>query len=235
MRRSVVRRGALSTPEPRGRTRARGFGVSRNAEPRRSDRWVAPGRWLFHDAKHLVFTNDRVIDPIDLDLGSCVFGKQHAVASVHDQLSDRPIVEALSVADGDDLPFDRLLPSAVRDVDPALRSRFGVGPFDEYTVVEGGGTWTCRQTSGPIAGPSKRNARCVPSRMPRSVTHRAGAPPATCSNATAEPASSRWTTRSLRIDATPDASLTPMKTASWARERWSRCRQERLGRCTAVG
>src|SRR5438552_3037970 len=85
-----------------------------------------PGLFVDH-AEDVVLSQDETVLAVDLDLGPRVFSEQDGIARLDVELPDGAVFEDFAVADGNDLPLDRLFLGGVRDDDPAL----GHGLFRE--------------------------------------------------------------------------------------------------------
>src|SRR5262249_666326 len=73
---------------------------------------------------------------VDLDLGARVLPEQDLVAGLHVEGDLLAVLANLTVADGDDLGFLRLLLGGVRNDDPALFDLFLLEPLDEDAVMQ---------------------------------------------------------------------------------------------------
>ena len=95
----------------------------------------ARGLFLDH-AQDVVFAQDETVFAVDLDFGAGVFAEQDGVTRLDVELPHGAIFEDLAVADGDDLPLDRLLLGGVRDDDSRPWSSLLVHANDDNAVLK---------------------------------------------------------------------------------------------------
>src|SRR5215204_2888195 len=78
---------------------------------------------ILHQPENIVGVHDQVFFPLDLYLRASIFGQDHHVPCAH--------LHLVAVGDSDDLGSLRLLPSCVREYDPASRLLFTFEPLNE--------------------------------------------------------------------------------------------------------
>src|SRR5580700_3983765 len=109
-------------------------------------RWLRGSGWklagakrraLAEDGEHVVFGEDHVLDPVELDLVARVLAEQDAIARLHVERTELAVFKHLAVADGDHLALDRLLLGRVRDDDPPFRLLFLLHAFHDKSIGKG--------------------------------------------------------------------------------------------------
>src|SRR5262245_8908004 len=91
---------------------------------------------LLDDAEDVVLAQNQMLFAVDLHFGTRVLTEQDRVTGFHVELSDLAVLEHFAVADGDDLPLDRLLFGGVGDDDSALALLFFLDPLDDHAVLQ---------------------------------------------------------------------------------------------------
>src|SRR5438445_3279214 len=88
-------------------------------------------------AEDVFLAHDQVFFAVELDLGAGILAEQHGIAGLDVQRDHLPVLAALSLPDGDDLPLLRLLLGGIGDDDAALGLLdLLLEALDEYPVLK---------------------------------------------------------------------------------------------------
>src|SRR5262249_13440873 len=94
------------------------------------------GSSLLENGEDVFLAQDEIFLVVDLDLGARVLPEQDLVAGLHVEGDLLAVLANLTVADGDDLGFLRLLLGGVGNDDPALFDLFLLEPLDGDAVMQ---------------------------------------------------------------------------------------------------
>jgi hypothetical protein len=90
---------------------------------------------LLHDRHHIFFAHDNDLLVVHLDLGTAVFPEEDSITHLHIQRPDLPVLQDLSLADGDHLAERRLLTGRVGNDDAASRPALLGFALDDDSIV----------------------------------------------------------------------------------------------------
>src|SRR5512137_85564 len=95
------------------------------------------GNSLLDHAEDVVLAHDQGLFAVDLDLGAGVLAEEDAVAGLHVERLELPVLADLALAHGDHLPLGRLLLGRVGDDDAALGLLLFLDALHDDAVLKG--------------------------------------------------------------------------------------------------
>src|SRR5579871_1802905 len=97
---------------------------------------LLPSSAPFDDTHNVAFLHDDEFLPVDLDLGTGPFAKQHPIANLDIERVQATILAPGTGAGGEDLAFHRLLLGRIRNDDSPFGLLFLIDAADQHTVLK---------------------------------------------------------------------------------------------------